>query len=55
MTGWVLLDHERLSSLEPDDAILDEAIAYARSKAKKRWLARRRNFGSRGPRFLDRS
>lgn len=35
MSGWVLVDLERLSSMDRDDELLTAAIAHARSKAKK--------------------
>lgn len=33
MTGWVLVDQDRLAALAPDDPLLDAAIAWARAKA----------------------
>jgi len=33
MSGWVLLDQERVAALEPDSELLAEAIACARAKA----------------------
>lgn len=35
MSGWMLVDIERLMRLGSDAAIFDDAIAYARSKAEK--------------------
>ncbi|HEY0708284.1 MAG TPA: hypothetical protein VGG33_15875 [Polyangia bacterium] len=35
MSGWVLIDQERVGGFEPDDPRLDSAIAHARSKVAK--------------------
>ena len=35
MSGWVLIDSARLEAMSPEDVLLEEAIAYARSKAEK--------------------
>lgn len=35
MTGWVLIDQERLASIDASDELLDAAIAYARAKAEQ--------------------
>ena len=42
MTGWVLIDQERLQSLDPQNDLLEAAVAYARSKAEKAASARSR-------------
>lgn len=33
MSGWVLLDQERVAALEPDSELLTEAVTCARAKA----------------------
>jgi hypothetical protein len=32
MTGWVLIEQERLATLEASDELFEDAIAYARAK-----------------------